>query len=157
MGLLGKLTGADAAKKSAKQARKLAGEREAGALGELTPEAMQAMMSMFMQRYMAQLAPSMMSAKQGLAARAGRSGMIGSGLYSQLQAGIPGQFAQGALGKAAESSMGVASQRAGIRMQKPIIANPARTGLTDLVDLAMQYYTFGQGGTGSTQQQAQVY
>lgn len=156
MSVLGALTGANAAKKSAKQGRKLADQREAGALGELTPEAMQGIMNMLMQRYMAMLAPNMMSAQQGLAAKAGRSGMMGSGLYSQLQAGIPGQFANAALGKATEGGLGIASQRANIRMQKPIITNPARTGLTDLVDLVAQYYSGGQMSTGSTKQQMNV-
>lgn len=153
MGLLGKLTGADAAKKQAKQARKLGSEREAAALGQLDPKAMQALMQMFFSQYMAQLAPSMMNAQQGLATKAGRSGMMGSGLYGQLQAGIPGQFANMALGRAIEPTINIAQQRANTIMGRPIVANPARTGLTDVVDLVAQYYSGGQMSTGSTKQQ----
>ena len=152
MGLLGKLTGADKAKKQAKDARKMAAQREGAALGELTPEAMQNLMQMFFSKYMALLAPQMMHAQQGIAASAGRTGKTGAGLTRALSAGVPGQFANVALGKSIEPALSVAGQRAGIRMEKPIITNPARSGLTDLADLALQYYTAGTVSTGSTKQ-----
>jgi len=106
------------------------------------------MMNMFMQKYMAILAPNMMSAQQGLAAKAGRSGMMGSGLYSQLQAGIPGQFANMALGKATQSGMDVASQRAGAIMGRPIIQDPGRSGISDLYGDAMDIFKAYLGGGG---------
>lgn len=152
MGLLGKLTGADKAKKQAKDARKMAARREAGALGELTPEAMQAMMQKLFTQYMSLLGPSAQFSQQALGASASRSGTLGGGVNRALSAGIPGQMAQGALGKAMGGAMDIGQQRAGIRMEHPIITNPARSGLTDLVDLALQYYSGGQMGTGSMQQ-----
>jgi len=147
MGLLGKITGAEAANKAAGKARKDSKLREQAALGELTPQAMQAMMNMFMQKYMAMLAPNMMSAQQGLAAKAGRSGMMGSGLYSQLQAGIPGQFANAALSKATESGMGVASQRANTIMGRDIVQDPGRSGLGDSYNSFHQLFNSFLGGS----------
>lgn len=157
MGLLGKLTGADAAKKQAKNARKQAAQREGAALGELTPQAMQQMLNMFFSQYMAQLAPSLMNSQQKLGAGAAGAGLSGAGLTRSLKAGLPGVYAQGALQQAIEPTMRTAENRAGIRMEKPIITNPARNGLTDLVDMALQYFSYGGASTGSTKQQPKVF
>ena len=152
MGLLGKLTGAEKAKKQAKDARKYAGQREQAALGQLTPEAMQAMMQQFFQKYMALLSPGMMAGQQGLGASAARSGLTGAGMNRSMAAGIPGLTSQKALGMSIDPAMRTASQRADVIMGRPIVTDPARNGLTDLVDLAAQYYSGGTMSTGSMQQ-----
>lgn len=157
MGLLGKLTGADAAKKQAKSARKQAAQREGAALGELTPQAMQQLMQMFFSQYMAQLAPQLMASQQRLGAGAAGMNLGGAGLTRSLKAGLPGMYAQGALQQAIEPTMRTAENRAGIRMEKPIITNPARTGLTDLVDIALRYYSGGLASTGSLDQKAKTF
>lgn len=164
MGFLGKisdaiggLTGANAAKKQAKEAKKAAAKRTSASLGELTPEAMQAMMQQLYSKYMALLGPQMMFNQQALGANASRTGTLGGGLNRSLSAGLQGQMAQGALAKSIQPAMDIATQRAGIQAQQPIITNPARTGLTDLVDLATQFYTGGMMSTGSTQQQPRVF
>lgn len=154
MGLLGKLTGADQAKKQAKQARKISAKNTSNALGQLTPEAMQGMMQQLYSKYMALLGPQAMFGQQALTAGASRTGTLGSGLSKSLSAGLQGQMAQGALQKSIEPAMNIASQRASIYANQPVIANPARNGLSDLVDLAMQFYTGGQMSTGSVGQQA---
>jgi hypothetical protein len=157
MGLLGKLTGSDAAKKQAKDARKQAALREGAALGELTPEAIQKLMQVFFSKYMQMLAPQMMSAQQKVGANLSGAGLGRSGFGKQLKAGIPGQFSQMALGQSIGPAMSTAENRAGIRMDKPIITNPARNGITDLVDLVAQYYTAGGMSTGSTRQQPRIF
>ena len=152
MGLLGKLTGADKAKKQAKSARKYAMQREQGALGQLTPEAMQAMMQQFFSKYMALLSPNMMAGQQGAGASAARSGLTGAGMNRSIAAGIPGLTAQKALGMSIDPALKVAGQRADVVMGRPIITDPARGGLTDLMDLATQFYTGGAMSTGSVNQ-----
>jgi hypothetical protein len=130
------LTGWSSAKRSNKERRRTEqaiDDREKMSLGELTPEAMQAMMQMFYSKYMALLAPQMMGAQQRLGATAARGGMTGSGLMAQLKAGIPGQFANMALGQAIEPSLRVASERAGIRKAKPIQFRPTRSHFGDLM------------------------
>ena len=153
MGLLGKLTGADAANKKAKGvAQKVEAQKQA-ALGELTPEAFQEMLSFFMPLLRAQSAQGMQFAMQQAAAAGARSGALGSsGVFGQLQAGIPGQFALKNLSQGLGLTSNVQSQRAGIISGSPVVSNSAgRGGLTDLADLALQFYTGGQVSTGATQ------
>lgn len=109
-GLLGGISDRRAGKGSNKERKKMM----AGALGELSPEAITNLMHMFFSKYYSMMAPQLMGAQQGLAAKMGRMGGTGSGVAQQLSAGLPGQFAQGALGQSFASALPVAQSRANV-------------------------------------------
>lgn len=93
-----------------------------GALAQLTPEAIRALMQQFYTQNYAMLNPAMQSAQQGVKAGAGRTGLTGAGVVKQLQAGIPGQFANMAFGQASNQALGVAGQRASTLSGAPVTA-----------------------------------
>lgn len=149
MGLLGKLTGADAANK---QARGLAQKSEAqkqAALGELTPESFQEFLNFFLPLLNAQSAPAMQFALSRLGNTAGRAGFsrggsAGSGLLAQLGAGIPGQFAASNLSSALRTTLGLKTARAGIISGTPLLPNSAgRSALADITDQGKQLIPLG--------------
>ncbi len=157
MGLLGKLTGADAANKQAKGVAQKVEAQKQEALGELTPEAFREFLNFFMPFLNAQSAPAQQFALQGAKTSAGRSGSSFAGLSRALQAGIPGQFAASNLSSALKTTLGVQQGRAGIISGSPIVSNSAgRGGATDVADLALQFYSGGALSTGATQSQQSV-
>ena len=147
MGLLGKITGSESAKKSAKRQRKDAALREGAALNELTPQAMQALMQQFFSKYMALLSPNMMAGQQGAGASAARSGLTGAGMNRSIAAGIPGLTAQKALGMSIDPAMSVASQRSNTIMGRPIIPNAVSPGyLGELLTIGRGMNELGEIG-----------
>ena len=77
---------------------------------------------MFYSKNYAQMAPQMQGAQQRISAAAGRQGLTGAGVTSQLQAGIPGQFANAALSQANQQALGVAGQKASLLGGAPVSA-----------------------------------
>ncbi len=150
MGLLGKLTGADAANRSAKGIAQKTAAQQAAALNELTPEAFREFLNFFMPLLNAQSAPAQQFALQGARTSAGRSGSSFGGLSRALQAGIPGQFAASNLSSALRTVGQVQGARAGIISGTPILPNSAgRSGVSDTIDLAVKFFSGGLAGTGS--------
>jgi len=94
------------------------------ALGELTPQAISALMSKFFPQYFNQIAPQMQTAMGGMAAQAARHGLTGTGAYQQLSAGLPGQFSNYALQEAIKSALGVSSERSRVQRSRKT-AEPA--------------------------------
>ena len=125
MSIISELIGGHGAKREAKRANRAEEARVSGALGELTPEAIQGLIDMFFGKFYAQLNPQMQGAQQRLAANAGRRGLSHAGLTTQLSAGIPGQFANMAQGQAIGAAVPVAGQRASVRAGKQFTNPPS--------------------------------
>lgn len=133
-------------RKESQSFNKAAKKREALALGELSPEAMQALMNMFFTKYYAQLAPMLQGAQQGLGASGGRYGLTGSGVLQQLRAGLPGQFAGKALQQSVPSALGTAQQRANIRQGTPF--QIGQSGMSIIGDMLQSFASMGGLGAG---------
>lgn len=151
MGLLGRLSGTSAKKKEAKELEKKLAQRRNAALAEMSPENIQALISLFNSKYMGLLAPTLMKTQQGLAANA--KGMGRGGVFEQLKAGLPGQFANFAMEKAIPSAMNVAQSRAGIHQDMPVVSIPKGGALEDIADWAVSmvssYYSGGTNNRGT--------
>lgn len=138
-----------AQKKQAQKAKDQAKKDRAAALGQLSPENIQALTSQLYGGNMAQMAPSMMSGQQRLKSSLAKRGLTGSGLGEQLSAGLPGQYSQAALGSARNEAMGLASQRAGVIGNMPITpSGPSGYQMgADLLSIGAGYdYLKRQGG-----------
>lgn len=109
-GILGGISDRRAGKGSNKERKKM----QQMALGELTPEAMQRLISQFYTHFMAQMNPQMQAVMSNIGTQAGRSGLTGAGVVQQLKAGVPGQFSQGAMGNAFGAALPIAKQRSGV-------------------------------------------
>jgi len=144
MGLLGKLTGSDAANKAAKGAAQKAEAQKQAALGELTPESFQSMLGFFLPMLTALTNPAQQTIMQGLKAAGSKSGALArSGVFGALQGGVPGQFALGNLGKALGITKDVQTQRAGIISGSPIMPNSAgRSALGDIFQEGSESFSF---------------
>lgn len=86
------------------------------ALGELSPQNIQALLKQFYSGDYNQVMPQMQTAMAGMGAQAARHGLTGTGAYQQLAAGMPGQFSQMALGMAGNQALETARSRANVRM-----------------------------------------
>lgn len=151
IGAVGDIFSGIGQRQDAKEFSKQDTARRAAALGELTPEAMQKLISMFFSKYYAQLAPQMGGAMSNLDARFSRAGLLHSGVGEQLRAGIPGQFANNALTNAIGSSIPIASQRANIQAGRQIAIGPswwdtAGKVFTDVGNSMTPGGSFGSGG-----------
>jgi hypothetical protein len=141
-------------RKESRSYNKAAKKRTAAALGELTPEAMQAMISKLFTMYYGQMNPAMQAAMGGISNNLARSGGSHLGVAQQLRAGVPGQFANAAMGQAIPGAMNVASQRAGIQANTPFSVGPSGYGIMgDMIKQFLNSYGvaggFGGGMGGS--------
>lgn len=125
LGAVGDIFSGIGARQESKEFSKQDTARRAGALAELTPEAMQKLISMFFSKYYAQIAPQMQGAMSNLDTRFSRGGLLHSGVGEQLRAGIPGQFANAALGQSISSAFPIAQQRAGIQAGRQLSIGPS--------------------------------
>lgn len=155
MGLLGRLAGTDKKKKEAKALEKKMNMRRDAALGEMSPENIQALVQLFQQKYMGLLAPTLMNTQQSLGANAKSMGR--GGVFQQLKAGLPGQFANMAMSQAIPSAMNVAQTRAGIHQDTPVVSVPKGSAIEDIADWAVSmvssYYSGGANNRGTANSQ----
>lgn len=130
-------------RKESRSFNKAARKREALALGELTPEAMQSLINLLFTKYYGQMMPLMQASQQRIGSQAGRYGLTGAGVTQQLRAGLPGQFAGAALGQAVPGALGIAGQRAGIRQGTPF--QVGKSGMGIIGDMLQSFASIGMG------------
>ena len=147
LGLVGSVLGFGG-KRAAKQSNRAEEARIRAALGELTPEAIQGILSKLFTQYYGQMNPVMQMALSRIGTNAGRYGMTGAGVTQQLKAGVPGQFANLAMGQAIPSALGIAGQRAGIQASKRY--KPVPTNWNEQMRTAANFWS-GFFGAGQSQ------
>lgn len=155
MGLFSGVLQGLGARKESQAFNKESKKRTGAALGELTPEAMQHLISLFFSKYYGQLMPQMQGAQGAIGAAAARRGLTGTGATKQLQAGIPGQFGNMALGQSINSALPIASQRAQTQAGREFKVGPSGLSILgsglkseeqDFMDLFKSFMGGGGGG-----------
>lgn len=147
-GAVGGLLGGISDRRAAKGANKFSKQQTKHALTELSPQAIQQMIQMFLKQNMGSVLPYMQASLGGLAGGAAKAGLTGAGVIKQLQAGIPGQAYLGALRPSISEGTDIAKNRAATWMGQKYTPMGNWAGITAKMIAGAMNGMQGQAGSG---------